>query len=103
MLVFHAMDRAERSKRRDAIIPLLKDPDLEVRQAASRALETLEASESLEEVFDRLKRGDRATKVSAIYALGRIADERVLQILYYCAARPEGLQQQHGRPARVAL
>ena len=83
------MEIASRSKRRQAIIPLLKDPSPEVRQAAAQALETLEAAGSLEEVFERLKRGDRATKIRAIYALGRIGGQQVLPILLYCAGRSE--------------
>jgi HEAT repeat protein len=83
------MEPASRHKRREAIIPLLKDPSAEVRQAAARALESLEAAESLEEVFTRLKQGDRGTKIAAIYTLGRIGGEKVLPILLYCAGRPE--------------
>jgi HEAT repeat protein len=83
------MENTSRSKRRDALIPLLKDASPEVRQAAAQALETLEAAQSLEEVFDSLKRGDRGTKIRAIYALGRIGGEQVIPILLYCAGRSE--------------
>ena len=83
------MEPASRIKRREAIIPLLKDPSTEVRQAAAQALEALEAAESLEELLTRLKQGDRGTKIGAIYALGRLGGEKVLPILLYGAARPE--------------
>jgi len=83
------MEPASRNKRREAIIPLLRDSSAEVRQAAAQALESLEAAQSMEELFTRLKQGDRGTKIGAIYALGRLGGEKVLPILMYCAARPE--------------
>ena len=83
------MESASRIKRREAIIPLLKDGSDDVRLAAARALEALEAAQSLEELLTRLKEGDRGAKIGAIYALGRLGGEKVLPILLYCAARPE--------------
>jgi HEAT repeat protein len=70
-------------------MPLLKDPSPEVRLSAARALEALEAAQSLEEVLATLKQGDRGAKIGAIYALGRIGGQRVLAPLFYCAGRSE--------------
>ena len=83
------MDTASRSKRLAAIKALLKDPSEEVRRAASHALDTLEATDSLECVLETLKKGDRAAKIRSIYALGRIGGDQVLPVLLYCAGRDE--------------
>lgn len=75
--------------RREALIPLLKDPDEGVRQAAAQALEQLDSAGCLEEVLNQLKKGKLGEKVQAIYSLGRIGGEKVLGPLVYCAKRTE--------------
>lgn len=75
--------------RREALAPLLKDPDEGVRQAAAQALERLDCAGSLDEVLEQLKKGKLGDKVQAIFALGRIGGEKVLGPLVYCANRPE--------------
>jgi HEAT repeat protein len=76
-------------QRIDALVPLLKDPDQEVRTAASQAIEHLEASADLGETLQILKTGSMGARISAIYALGEIGGEGVLAPLVYCAGRPE--------------
>lgn len=72
-----------------ALQPLLKDELPEVRSAAAAAIERLEGISTLDEVLLSLKRGDRGTRIKAIYSLGAIGGERVLPPLIYCARRPE--------------
>jgi HEAT repeat protein len=80
----------EKNRQRiDVLIPLLKDSDPEVRAAASRAIEHLEASGDLNEILHTLKTGNMGARISAIYALGEIGGEAVISPLVYCAGRPE--------------
>lgn len=80
----------EKNRQRiDALIPLLKDSDPEVRAAVSRAIEHLEASGDLNEILHTLKTGNMGARISAIYALGEIGGEAVISPLVYCAGRPE--------------
>jgi HEAT repeat protein len=76
-------------QRIDALIPLLKDPDQEVRTMAAHAIEHLEASSDIRETLHILKTGDKGARISAIYALGEIGGEKVITPLVYCAGRPE--------------
>ena len=76
-------------QRIDALIPLLKDPDPEVRTMAAHAIEHLEASSDVKETLHILKTGDMGARISAIYALGEIGGEKVITPLVYCAGRPE--------------
>lgn len=83
------MDENATRKRREQLIPLLKDPVEEVRQAAAHSLERLEELGSFAKVTEMLKKGDIGAKIKAIYALGRIGGDEVLPPLFYCATRPE--------------
>jgi HEAT repeat protein len=83
------MNSSSTEKRRRALIPLLKDQVVEVRQAAAAALESLEGANSVDEVLELLKKGNLVDKVKAIYALGDIGGSWVVPPLLYCAARPE--------------
>lgn len=83
------MEQSATAKRREALIPLLKDPEGEVRAAAAVALERLEEAQSLGEIIEQLKKGNLAAKVRAIYALAEIGGEKVVPPLVYCASRPE--------------
>jgi len=76
-------------ERIQALQALLKDAAPEVRAAAAQAIERLEGISSLDEILLSLKKGDVGTKIRAIYALGKIGDERVVAPLVYCAGRPE--------------
>ncbi|MBW4057243.1 MAG: HEAT repeat domain-containing protein [Proteobacteria bacterium] len=73
----------------DALRPLLKDPEPEVRIAAAEAIETLEKVCSVEDILATLKTGNMGARIGAIYALGEIGGERVLPALVYCARRSE--------------
>ena len=73
----------------DALRPLLKDVAPNVRTAAAQAIEKLEGVSSLEEILHVLRIGDTGARVGAIYALGEIGGEKVLQPILYCAGRPE--------------
>lgn len=73
----------------DALRPLLKDPEPEVKIAAAEAIETLEKICSVEDILATLKTGNMGARIGAIYALGEIGGERVLPALVYCARRPE--------------
>lgn len=68
---------------------MLKDPDSEVRAAASLALERIEGQLNLEQLLDQLRKGAIVEKVRAINALGTIGGEIILKPLAYCASRPE--------------
>ena len=84
------MDMKKNVRQRiDSLRPLLKDPEPEVRIAAAEAIEKLEATSSIVEVFATLKTGDLGARIGAIYALGEIGGEVVLPPLAYCARRPE--------------
>jgi HEAT repeat protein len=83
------MEQSATSKRREALVPLLKDAEGEVSAAAAAALERLEGLQSLNEVIEQLKKGSLAAKVRAIYALAEIGGEKVISPLVYCAGRPE--------------
>lgn len=76
-------------QRIDSLKPLLKDPEVEVRIAAAEAIEKLEATGSIDEVFATLKTGDLGARIGAIYALGEIGGDVVLPPLVYCARRSE--------------
>lgn len=76
-------------KRREALIPLLRDSSDQVKESAAHALERLEGLASISETLELLKKGNFAEKIKAIYALGEIGDEKVLPALIYCASRPE--------------
>lgn len=76
-------------QRIDVLVPLLKDPDPEVRSTAARAIEHLEAASDLKETLHMLKTGDMGARIAAIYALGEIGGAEVLPPLVYCAGRPE--------------
>ena len=76
-------------QRIDALIPLLKDADPEVRTIVAHAIEHLEASSEIGEILQTLKNGDMGARISAIYALGEIGGEQVITPLVYCAGRPE--------------
>lgn len=83
------MELSATAKRRDALVPLLKDPEGDVRAAAAAALEKLEGIQSLDDVIEQLKKGGVAAKVRAIYALAEIGGDKVVAPLVYCASRPE--------------
>lgn len=69
--------------------PLLKDPVPDVRVAAAKAIEKLEAASSVDEILATLKTGNMGARIGAIYALGEIGGEKVLPPLVYCARRSE--------------
>ncbi len=73
----------------DALRPLLKDPEPEVKIAAAEAIETLEKICSVEDILATLKTGNMGARIGAIYALGEIGGERVFPALVYCARRSE--------------
>jgi hypothetical protein len=83
------MERSPMSKRKELLISLLKDSDIEVSSAAAASLERLENFQSYDEIVEQLKKGGIAEKVRAIYALGAIGGGNVLKPLAYCASRPE--------------
>src|SRR5512133_143218 len=76
-------------QRIDALIPLLKDADPDVRTTSARSIEHLEVSCDINEVLNALKTGDTGARIAAIYALGAIGNEKVIAPLTYCAGRPE--------------
>jgi HEAT repeat protein len=82
------MDETVR-RRIGALQPLLRDERPEVRSAAAEAIERLEGISTLDEILLSLKKGDRGTRIKALYSLGVIGGERVLPPLVYCARRPE--------------
>jgi len=73
----------------DALRPLLKDADPDVRDAVAAAIERLEAAAGVDEILHALKTGNMGSRVAAIHALGEIGGERVIAPLVYCAGRPE--------------
>lgn len=76
-------------RRIEALQPLLRDELPEVRSAAAEAIERLEGVSTLDEILLSLKKGDRGTRIKALYSLGVIGGERVIPPLVYCARRPE--------------
>ncbi|MBK5276739.1 MAG: HEAT repeat domain-containing protein [Desulfuromonadales bacterium] len=76
-------------QRIDALVPLLKDTDPDVRTTVARAIEHLEAAGDLNEILYTLKTGDMGARIAAIYALGEIGGAGVINPLVYCAGRPE--------------
>jgi HEAT repeat protein len=73
----------------DALRPLLKEADPEVRNAAAGSIERLEATGSIDELLHILKTGNMGSRVATIFALGEIGGDRVVAPLVYCAGRPE--------------
>ena len=73
----------------DALRPLLKDADPDVRDAVATAIERLEATSGIDEILHALKTGNMGARVAAIHALGEIGGDRVVAPLVYCAGRPE--------------
>lgn len=76
-------------QRIDALIPLLKDSDPDVRSTVAHAIEHLEVACDLTDILHTLKTGNMGARVSAIYALGEIGGPDVIAPLVYCAGRPE--------------
>lgn len=76
-------------QRIDALIPLLKDTDPDVRSTVAHAIEHLEVACDINDILQTLKTGDMGARISAIYALGEIGGEKVINPLVYCAGRPE--------------
>jgi HEAT repeat protein len=76
-------------QRIDALIPLLKDPDPDVRTMVAHAIEHLEATSDIKETLQMLKTGNMGSRIAAIYALGEIGGQEVITPLVYCAGRPE--------------
>lgn len=79
------MNSSAATKRREALVNLLQDPDCDVRTAASTSLEHLESAGSIDEFIQLLKEGNRVEKIRAIHALGEIGGEAVLAALTFCA------------------
>jgi HEAT repeat protein len=73
----------------DALRPLLKDADPDVRGAAAGSIERLESTGSIDELLHTLKTGNMGSRVATIFALGEIGGDRVIAPLVYCAGRPE--------------
>jgi len=73
----------ESDARRQGLVRLLKDPDEEVRQMAASALERLDGMTNLPTIFERYKKGDKATRLRAIYALGKLGNEECLPVLIH--------------------
>ncbi|QEM70034.1 HEAT repeat domain-containing protein [Geobacter sp. FeAm09] len=73
----------------DALRPLLRDADPEVRAAVATAIERLEATGGIDEILHALKTGNTGARVAAIHALGEIGGDRAVAPLVYCAGRPE--------------
>jgi HEAT repeat protein len=76
-------------QRIDALIPLLKDSDPDVRSTVAHAIEHLEVACDITDILRTLKSGDMGARISSIYALGEIGGEKVIPPLVYCAGRPE--------------
>jgi HEAT repeat protein len=76
-------------QRIDVLIPLLKDPEPEVRTMVAHAIEHLEAASDIKETLQILKTGNMGARIAAIYALGEIGGREVINPLVYCAGRPE--------------
>jgi len=76
-------------QRIDALIPLLRDPEPDVRTIVAHAIEHLEASGDIKDTLRTLKSGTMGARISAIYALGEIGGPEVIAPLVYCADRPE--------------
>jgi HEAT repeat protein len=76
-------------QRIDALIPLLKDTDPEVRTTVAHAIEHLEVACDITDILHSLKTGNMGARISAIYALGEIGGEKAISPLVYCAGRPE--------------
>jgi HEAT repeat protein len=64
-------------RRRQVLQEALRDKDEEVRVAASEALERLEAVQSLDDILQVLRGGNRGQQVRAIFALEKIHSPRV--------------------------
>lgn len=71
------------------IAPLLKSGNLQVREAAAQAIETLESKTDLAGIAEALRNGSTGEKITAVIALGNIGGEKVLKALFYALSRPE--------------
>jgi HEAT repeat protein len=69
--------------RRQGLIRLLKDSNEEVRQMAAIALERLDGMSNLPMILERYKKGDKLTRLRAIYALGKLGSEECLPALIH--------------------
>lgn len=76
-------ENQDQDARRRALIRLLKDPDEEVRRMAASALERLDGMNNLPMILDRYKRGDKVTRLRAIYALGKLGSDECLPALIH--------------------
>jgi len=71
-------------QRREALVPLLQDDDLLVRQAAGEALELLDQRSHSGQFLEQLASGSRQQKISALFGLEAVESEAIKIAL--CAA-----------------
>jgi len=71
------------ARRVEALRKALKDPDEQVRVAASKSLEKLEAVGDLDVLVARFKDGDHVERIRVIYAFGKIRSEVAVKALMY--------------------
>jgi len=76
-------ENQDQDARRRALIRLLKDPEEEVRRMAASALERLDGMNNLPMILERYKRGDKVTRLRAIYALGKLGTDECLPALIH--------------------
>jgi len=75
--------------RKKVLLKALNDPEDAVRQAASQALEKIEASWSLSHITALLKEGNRGQQVKALIALERIDSLQIFPLLLTALKNPD--------------
>jgi HEAT repeat protein len=64
-------------QRKNALKKALTDPDPDVRETAATALDLLEGLNELPDLLAQLAGGDRASRIAAVYALGKIHSSKI--------------------------
>ncbi|MEK7772774.1 MAG: HEAT repeat domain-containing protein [Deltaproteobacteria bacterium] len=68
-------------KRKEILINALQDKEEDVHKAAAEALERLEVRQRLEPLEQKIASGAMLVKIRAIYALGSLRGQRIIDIL----------------------
>src|SRR3989304_5105530 len=75
-------------KRKEVLIRSLKDTDEAIRKLAAEALEMVEIRDRMETIEKLINQGEKVEKLRAVYALGKLKGQKVIQLLLKAVKDP---------------
>src|SRR3989338_9217361 len=75
-------------KRKEVLVRSLKDTDEAIRKLAAEALEKVETRDRMETIEKFINQGEKMEKLRAVYALGRLKGQKVIQLLLKAVKDP---------------